>query len=536
MPLAKATVLITGANRTDASPWPVFWIASIAVFLVSMDSTMLFAAFRTIQAGFPGTSAADMSWVLNAYTVVYAAMLIPAGGLADSHGRKRVFLLGVTVFLAASAACGLSGSVGWLIAARVAQAVGAAMLTPASLSILLDAFPLSKRAIAVSLWGAVSALAAAVGPSLGSFVIDTLGWQWAFYLNLPLGALSLWRGATLLKEAKRPENRRPVDGLGMGLLIVGVGALALSIVQWQSPNWSRGELSVAASLGLIALIGFVLWARATPAPLVDLRLFENRTYSFVNLATLAFGIAFSMMFFAFFFYMTEVWHYTLPQAGLAITPGPFAGDSLCRAFGSTGRPARAPALPGGRLTRLCRCRPVVPAGAGRNAGLPDPMAAGPAAVRHGRGPGAAFALGSRSQPPAGRAICRGQRRQPGYAPDWLCHGCGHHRAAARPHRADPWQLCPSLWLPCGTGAVDGSAVLAGQHAPPSIAQTLREKVVEPPTHHRPAWPCAFRFKIKRPLIRAPLWQAKLRARRVSLQSLRHRFSYSPSRLACRSGR
>jgi EmrB/QacA subfamily drug resistance transporter len=340
--------------RTYTSPWPVFWIASIAVFLVSMDSTMLFAAFRSIQAGFPGTSAADMSWVLNAYTVVYAAMLIPAGGLADSHGRKKVFLLGVTLFLAASAACGLSGTVGWLIAARVAQAVGAAMLTPASLSLLLDAFPMSKRAVAVSLWGAVGALAAAVGPSLGAFVIDTLGWQWAFYLNLPLGALSLWRGAALLKEAKRPENRRPVDGLGMGLLIVGVGALALSIVQSESPNWGRGELIVAACLGIIALVGFVLWARATPAPLVDLRLFQNRTYTSVNLATLAFGIAFSMMFFAFFFYMTEVWHYTLPQAGLAITPGPLLVIPFAVLSGRlASRMGHRPFLVGGALVYAC---------------------------------------------------------------------------------------------------------------------------------------------------------------------------------------
>ena len=343
------------ADRTDASRWPVFWIASVAVFLVSMDSTMLFAAFRTIQAGFPGTSAADMSWVLNAYTVVYAAMLIPAGGLADSHGRKKMFLLGVTLFLAASAACGLAGTVGWLVVARVAQAVGAAMLTPASLSILLDAFPLSKRAIAVSLWGAVSApAAAAVGPSLGSFVIDTMGWQWAFYLNLPLGAVSLWRGAALLKEAKRPEQRRPVDGVGMGMLIVGVGALALSIVQLESPNWRAGELAAVTSLGVIALVGFVVWARATPAPLVDLRLFENRTYAFVNLATLAFGMAFSMMFFAFFFYMTEVWHYTLPQAGLAITPGPMLVIPFAVLSGRlAGRLGHRPFLVGGALVYAC---------------------------------------------------------------------------------------------------------------------------------------------------------------------------------------
>ena len=354
--------MTTTTLRTDApvptvahvSPWPVFWIASVAVFLVSLDTTMLFAAFGAVRAGFPGTSAADMSWVLNAYTVVYAAMLIPAGGLADTHGRKKVFMLGVTLFLAASAACGLAGSVGWLIAARVAQAVGAALLTPASLSIVLDAFPHSKRAIAVSLWGAVGGLAAAIGPSVGSFVVDTIGWPWAFYLNLPLGALSLWRGAALLKEAKKPESRRPVDGVGMGLLIVGVGALALSIVQSESPHWSRSELLVAAATGTIALIGFVLWARVATAPLVDLRLFKHRTYTFVNLATLAFGTAFSMMFFAFFFYMTEVWHYTLPQAGLAITPGPLLVIPFAILSGRlAARLGHRPFLVGGGLVYAC---------------------------------------------------------------------------------------------------------------------------------------------------------------------------------------
>ncbi len=305
-----------------ASPWPIFWVASIAVFLVSLDTTMLYAAFGAVRAGFPGTSAADMSWVLNAYTVIYAAMLIPAGGLADTHGRKRVFMLGVTLFLAASAACGFAASVEWLIAARALQAVGAALLTPASLSIVLAAFPQSKRAVAVSLWGAVGGLAAAIGPSLGSFVVASAGWPWAFYLNLPLGALSLWFGAGLLKEAKRPEHRRPVDGVGMLLLIVGVGAVALAIVQSESPHWTRSELWVAAATGAVALIGFIAWARTAQAPLVDLRLFRHRTYTFVNLATLAFGIAFSMMFFAFFFYMQSIWHYSLPRAGLAITPGP----------------------------------------------------------------------------------------------------------------------------------------------------------------------------------------------------------------------
>ena len=119
---------------------------------------------------------------------------------------------------------------GWLVAARVAQAVGAALLTPASLSIVLAAFPVAQRTVAVSLWGAVAGLAAAVGPSLGAFVVDAAGWPWAFYINVPLGALSLWRGARLLQESVRPESRRRLDGVGMALLILGVGAVALAIV------------------------------------------------------------------------------------------------------------------------------------------------------------------------------------------------------------------------------------------------------------------------------------------------------------------
>jgi EmrB/QacA subfamily drug resistance transporter len=304
------------------SPWPVFWVASIATFLVSLDTTMLFAAFDALRHAFAGTSTAELSWVLNAYTVVYATMLIPAGGLADTHGRKRVFLIGVALFLAASAACGLAGSVGWLIAARVLQAIGAALLTPASLSIVLAAFPQTRRAVAVSLWGAVGGLAAAVGPSAGSLVIDHFGWPWAFYINLPLGGLALWRAAALLDESAKSGERRRVDGVGMALLMLAVGAVTLAIVQSDAPNWSRLKLVVMGATGLVAAGAFIAWARRAKAPLVDLALFHNRTYRFVNVATLAFGTAFSMMFLTFFFYMTAIWHFSLPQVGLAVTPGP----------------------------------------------------------------------------------------------------------------------------------------------------------------------------------------------------------------------
>jgi EmrB/QacA subfamily drug resistance transporter len=321
-PATLPAAATTAAPIARASPWPVFWVASVAAFLVSLDTTMLYSAFGALRAGFPAASAAEMSWVLNAYTVVYAAMLIPAGGLADTHGRKRVFLLGVTLFIAASALCGLAGSVGWLIAARVLQAIGAALLTPASLSIVLAAFPQSRRAVTVSLWGAVGGFAAAVGPSLGSLIVQTIGWPWAFFINLPIGALSLWWGTSLLSESERSGRRRRVDVVGMLLLVVAVGAIALAIVEADSASWTRGQLLATTGTGAIALVAFVLWARRVREPLVDLGLFRHRTYSAVNAATLTFGIAFAMMFFAFFFFMGNVWHYSQARAGLAIAPGP----------------------------------------------------------------------------------------------------------------------------------------------------------------------------------------------------------------------
>lgn len=319
---AHAALADTGDLKPAVSPWPTFWIASIAVLLVSIDTTVLYAAFGTLRQSFPHDSAANLSWVLNAYTVTYAAMLIPAGGLADVHGRKRMFLTGAAIFIIGSGACGAAGSIGFLIAARVIQAIGAAMLTPASLSLILDAFPQQKRAVAVSLWGAVGGLAAAIGPSLGSFIVDSMGWQWAFYINLPIGAVSLVKGITHLRESRIPGKVQHVDMVGMLLLIVSVGGAALALTQYDSAAWSRRDIGAIASVAGIALLVFIAWAAKVRHPLVDLQLFQNRTYSAVNLATLSFGIAFAMMFFAFFSYMTAIWHFSLPLAGIAVTPGP----------------------------------------------------------------------------------------------------------------------------------------------------------------------------------------------------------------------
>ena len=304
------------------SPWRTFSVASIAIFLVSIDATVLYAAFPALREGFPGVATPELSWVLNAYTVVYAALLAPAGRLADLYGRKRLFVVGVSLFLAASLACGLSAHIALLIGARIAQAVGAALLLPASLSIVLAAFPREKRAVVVSLWGAVGGLAAALGPSVGSWLVDQWGWRWAFFINLPLGAISLWRGWRGFAESRNPENGAPLDVVGVGLIAGGVGAIALALVRSEALGWSSPTVLASLGLGAIALGGFIPWARRSASPAIDLTLFDDATYRFVNLATLSFGTAFAMMFFTFFLFMTEIWHYPLARAGLAATPGP----------------------------------------------------------------------------------------------------------------------------------------------------------------------------------------------------------------------
>lgn len=308
--------------RTTSRPWRTFAIACVAVFLVSIDATVLYAAFPALRAAFPGASAGDVSWVLNAYTVVFAALLVPAGRLADLRGRKQIFLAGGAIFLAASLMCGLSGSVELLVVSRMMQGIGAALLLPASLAIVLAAFPASRRAVVVAMWGAVSGLAAAIGPSLGSLLVQHLGWEWAFFINLPIGGAALVRAAVQLDESKNPDNGARLDVVGVLLVAGGVGAVAYGLISSEHAAWASLSVAGSVTAGLAALAGFVVWARRVPAPAVDLSLFENRTYRYINLATLAFGTAFAMMFFSFFQFMTGVWHYSVAEAGLAFTPGP----------------------------------------------------------------------------------------------------------------------------------------------------------------------------------------------------------------------
>jgi EmrB/QacA subfamily drug resistance transporter len=333
-----------------ARRWQVLLVTSVAVFMSFLDVTIVNIAFPDIRASFPGSSLSQLSWILNAYTIVFAAALVPAGRLADRFGRRRLFFMGVLVFLAASTLCGAAGSVDMLVVARAVQALGGAMLVPASLGLLLPEFPLERRATATALWGATGAVAAAAGPSLGGVLVDWQGWRAVFFVNLVIGLPALIPARRLLRESREPQALIP-DALGAVLLGVAVGALALAIVQ--GPAWGWGSARVLGALvASAASFAAFLWRSARhPAPVIELSLFRVRSFAVANVGGFVFALGFFALLLCNVLFLTGVWHYSILKAGVALTPGPLMaaltaaiGGRLSDRFGQ-----RLVAVPGSLL-------------------------------------------------------------------------------------------------------------------------------------------------------------------------------------------
>ena len=315
------------------SPSTVLLSTSLAVFAVFLDTTILFVAFAAIGADFAEVSTSSLSWVLNAYTIAFAAALIPAGRLADRIGRRRTFLSAVVLFTAASMLCGAAASVELLIAARVLQALGAAALVPSSLALVLATFERSKIPLAVAIWGAIGAVAGAVGPTLGALVVEHAGWRWAFYINLPVGVFSLLLGQRVLTESRESNPGRLPDPLSVALLTLGLGGLAYAIVQTERWGWGSSTFLLALLGATVALVAFVARCAQVANPLFDLALFRAPSFRWANLAMLTFSIGFSAMFLGNVLFFTRVWHYDIVQAGLAVSIGPLIVACSAPLFG-----------------------------------------------------------------------------------------------------------------------------------------------------------------------------------------------------------
>lgn len=315
------------------NPWVVLAVTSLAVFAVFLDTTILFVAFPSIRADFSTVSASSLSWVLNAYTIVFAALLIPAGRLADRIGRRRTFLGAVVLFTLASMLCGIAPTPALLVLARILQAVGAAALVPASLALVLQTFPREKVPVAVAIWGAIAAVAGAAGPTLGALVVEQFGWRWAFFINLPVGIFSLVMGRRVLPEWREPNPGRLPDPWGVVLLASGLALAAYGIVQTEEWGWLDPRFAVAMALAA-ALVAVFVWRCSTVSnPLLDLTLFEAPAFRWANAGLLVFSIGFNAMFLGNVLFLTQVWQYTVLRAGMAIAVGPMIVAATAPFFG-----------------------------------------------------------------------------------------------------------------------------------------------------------------------------------------------------------
>lgn len=307
-----------GAGR----PGAVFAVLALAVFISTLDVFIVNIAVPAIRTDFRHASVADVSWVLNAYAIVFAALLVPAGKLGDVIGRRRVFAAGLVAFGVGSALCAASPSLGFLIAARVLQGAGAAAVTPTSLGLMLPSIPPQRRAAAIGGWAALGAVGAASGPPLGG-LLTQVSWHWIFIINVPLAAIALVGAFLVLPEIRDPARPPLPDWFGTVLLVAAVSLATLGLVQGSAWGWDArviGCFVVAAALG----IAFTAWSARHRAPVLELSIVRVPAFALSSASAALFNAAFSAMLLANVLFLTGVWHYSVLRAGLALTPGPFA--------------------------------------------------------------------------------------------------------------------------------------------------------------------------------------------------------------------
>jgi EmrB/QacA subfamily drug resistance transporter len=306
----------------DVSPSLVLSIVCAGVVLASLDLFIVNVALPQIGRDFHlrAGGLAELSWVLNAYAIVYAALLILFGRIAERHRRDRAFLLGVAVFVAASAACGAASSLPMLVAFRVIQASGAALLTPASLGLILATFPPERRHGAVRTWTALGGVAAALGPVVGGLLVAG-SWRWVFFVNVPIGLLALVIGWRRLPHVPGHPVPRP-NPLGALLITSGIGLLSLGLVKGDTWGWGdpRTLASLAAAVAAIAL--FAAHTAWDERPLIDRTLFKLRPFTGASVVAILFSAAFGAMLLSRVLWLQEVWHWSPLATGLAIAPGP----------------------------------------------------------------------------------------------------------------------------------------------------------------------------------------------------------------------
>jgi EmrB/QacA subfamily drug resistance transporter len=305
-------------------------ITGAALFMTALDSLVVGVALHSIRLDLGG-SIESLEWTVNAYTLAFAVLLITGAALGDRFGRKRMFLVGVGLFTAASALAAVAPSIDALVAARALQGLGAAIVTPLTLTLISEAFPPDKRAAALGIWGGISGLGVAIGPFVGGAVVEGIAWQWIFWANVPIGLAMIPLASRVLSESHGPD--KALDLPGVGLASAGLFALTFGIIRGEALGWTSATVLVSLAMGLALLAAFVAWERRTPAPMLPMRFFRSRAFSAAN------GLSFAMFFGAFgaIFLMSQYFQTaqgfgpfeagarTLPWTAMPMVVAPLAG-------------------------------------------------------------------------------------------------------------------------------------------------------------------------------------------------------------------
>ena len=297
--------------------WFALAVAGLAMFLVGVDGSIVNVAFPSFREDFDGISNAQLSWVLNAYVLVYAALLIVSGRLADRMGRLRVMSIGLIVFVVASVGVALSPSAPFLVIMRGFQGVGAALITPASMGLVVASWPATRRATAVTLWGACFASANAFGPAIGAGIIELADWRWAFMINLPLGLIALSLGKRVFTETPRDVSAARPDVLGGGLLSLSTGLLVLAIVQGRDWGWASTGVAASILVGILCLVAFTYRNRRHAEPILPQALVSIRSFRSASLALFVFSLGMYALMLSLILFLVDAWDYSIGVTGLS---------------------------------------------------------------------------------------------------------------------------------------------------------------------------------------------------------------------------
>ena len=299
--------------------WWTLGAVAFGLFMIMLDNTVVFVALSSIQSDLH-ISQSELEWVVSGYALTFAVLMLTGGKLADMLGRRRIFIVGLAIFTASSLACGLATSAGFLIGARVVQGVGAALMNPATLSIIVATFPPRQRGTAIGIWVGISAMALAIGPLIGGILTQQINWSWIFFINVPVGILGIIVSRLAITESRDESDEQRLDLPGLISSAVGLFGLTYALIEGNNYGWSSARILVSFAVAVVGLTTFVLLEHRQRVPMLDLSLFKNSTFSGANVTMLLVALAMFGVFFFNSLYLGQVLGYSPIQTGATFLP------------------------------------------------------------------------------------------------------------------------------------------------------------------------------------------------------------------------